>query len=130
MNTVHEPGSRTMSKNLTPEKYRVKPGQKQVACTECTTSWPSSTPSRAGPACLSLPAAQAPRAPACLSRGPRAPVLKCPSVCACLPAAPAPSPLRAQRPCAHAVPRALRSSQPVLKWAVAHFRFLLQIFFP
>ena len=28
MNSVHEPGSRTMSKNLTQEKYRVEPGQK------------------------------------------------------------------------------------------------------
>ena len=36
MNSVHEPGSRTMSKNLTPKKYRVKLGQKQAKCTKCT----------------------------------------------------------------------------------------------
>ena len=36
MNSVHEPDSRTMSKNLTQEKYRVKSGQKQAECTECT----------------------------------------------------------------------------------------------
>ena len=36
MNSVHEPGSRTMSKNLTQEKYRVELGQKQVKCTKCT----------------------------------------------------------------------------------------------
>ena len=34
MNSVHESGSRTISKNLTPEKYRVKPGQKQAARAE------------------------------------------------------------------------------------------------
>ena len=32
MNSVHEPDSRTMSKNLTQEKYRVKSGQKQAEC--------------------------------------------------------------------------------------------------
>ena len=47
--------------------------------------------------------------------------------------APAPTCLPPQRPrplharaCARAVPRALRPAQPVLKWAVAHFRFLLK----
>ena len=71
MNSVHEPGSRTMSKNLTSEKYRVKPGQKQAACTECTASWPSSTPGSVRPARPSLPVARATRAPA--SPEPRAP---------------------------------------------------------
>ena len=47
MNSVHELGSRTMSKNLTQEKYRVKPGQKQVECTECTAF---GQPARPGPA--------------------------------------------------------------------------------
>ena len=86
MNSVHESSSRTMSKNLTPEKYLVKPGQKQAECTKCTT--------------LAKPRAQRPcRAP------------QRPSACVC------------------AVPRALRPAQPVLKWAVAYFRFLLQYFF-
>ena len=36
MNSIHEPASRTMSKNLTQEKYRVEPGQKQAEHTKCT----------------------------------------------------------------------------------------------
>ena len=55
MNSVHEPGSRTMSKNLTQEKYRVKSGQKQAECTECTTLGQPARPGRA-------PNAQATRA--------------------------------------------------------------------
>ena len=86
MNSVHEPGSRTMSKNLTQEKYRVKPGKKQAECTECTARWPSNTPGRAP-----LPR----RAHPC--RAVRAPAAPC-----------APLPRRA-RPCRAARPPASRA---------------------
>ena len=77
-------------------------------------------PCRGSPARPSLPAARPARS--CLARPPRTP-------------APAPACLPPQRPrpCAPSapapVPRALRLAQPVLKWAVANFRFLLQYFF-
>ena len=70
MNSVHEPGSRTMSKNLTQEKYRVEPGQKQAECTECTAQSQPARPGRAPRTCSPhalrparlLPAARCPRA--------------------------------------------------------------------
>ena len=66
MNSVHEPGSRTMSKNLTQEKYRVKTSQKQAKCTECTALGQPARQSCA-PNALSRaqrPAARAPRSAA------------------------------------------------------------------
>ena len=81
MNSVHEPGSRTMSKNLTQEKYRVEPGQKQTECTQCTAlaspraqpalPTPSPRPPRAPAAPLARllpPAPRAPRTPVCALR--------------------------------------------------------------
>ena len=61
MNSVHEPGSRTMSKILTQEKYRVNPSRKQAKCTEYT--------ALASPSAQTARPAPRPRAP----RAPRAP---------------------------------------------------------
>ena len=143
MNSVHEPGSQTMSKNLTPEKYQVKPGKKQAECTECTVCYPSNTPDRAPlprsyalvaprpcpthppPPCASARA----RAPsACVSRARlrrararlRPPARPCRAACPALRAS-------AYAPLLHAC--ASPCAQPKLKWAVAHFRFCIYIFF-
>ena len=51
MNSVHEPGSRTMSKKFDSGKYRVEPGQKQAECTECTAQSQPARPARPAPAC-------------------------------------------------------------------------------
>ena len=85
MNNVHEPGSRTMSKNLTQEKYRVKPGRKQAKCTECI-------------ALASLHAQVA--RPALRSHAPR------------VPRAPLPRPLRPCSACLHARPTRARPRAP------------------
>ena len=94
MNSVHESGSRTMSKNLTQEKYRVKSSQKQAECTEC-------------PA-LGQPARPlAPRAPAPAACAPRA--LQ-------LPTRPAPRALPAAAPvCAPCAVRLLRPPERLLR---------------
>ena len=70
MNSVHEPGSRTMSKNLTQEKYRVEQGQKQVGRTECTAKSQPACPGRArpAPACRARPARLRPACRAPLPR--------------------------------------------------------------
>ena len=76
MNSVHEPGSRTMSKNLTQEKYQVKSGQKQVECTECTALGQPARPCRALPRACRAPAPPLRPAltrPAACSARPRAP---------------------------------------------------------
>ena len=88
MNSVHEPGSRTMSKNPTQEKYRVKSGQKQAECTECTalgqavcplgSARPCAPCARAPAARLLLPARPAgaravPARPACVPCAPSVP---------------------------------------------------------
>ena len=92
MNSVHEPGSRTMSKNLTQEKYRVKPGKTQAECTECTARWPSNTPGRApllrrARPCRAArpPASRAPSASLPARSTPRAPqrLAPTPVSCAC-----------------------------------------------
>ena len=78
MNSVHEPGSRTMSKNLTQEKYRVEQGQKQAKCTKCTAlASPCAQAARLPRPCCAL-AAAAPllRASAALRVPLRAPALR------------------------------------------------------
>ena len=110
MNSVHEPGSRTMSKNLTQKKYRVKSGQKQAECTECTAlGQPARLPSpRRAPAAPLPRSPRAPCAPAhCLRVVPArlAPTAPLPRA----PRAPAPC-LRTQRP--HASTHVLRAPTP------------------
>ena len=91
MNSVHEPGSRTMSKKFDSGKYRVEPGQKQAECTECIAQGQPAHPGRAQrPG--HVPAAQSalPRTlrarPRLLPRAPRA-SLPCPRACCRTPAA-------------------------------------------
>ena len=86
MNSVHEPGSRTMSKNLTQEKYQVKSGQKQVECTKCTALGQPARP------CRALPCACRASAP------PLRPALTRPAACSARP--------RAHDPCAPYAPNA------------------------
>ena len=57
MNSVHEPGSRTMSKNFDSGKYQVEPGQKQAECTECTAQGQPARPGREPSAHPALPRA-------------------------------------------------------------------------
>ena len=117
MNSVHEPGSRTMSKKFDSGKYRVKTDRKWAKCTECTApSQPA--PSHACACCRALPCPTRPARlpPSCALRArvllpperptrlrPRA---QRPAACApCLRIAPSRAPsacLRAQ----HAQPRA------------------------
>ena len=116
MNSVHEPGSRTMSKKFDSGKYRVEPSQKQVECTECTAQGQPARPGRARPALPARPLHPAParlqRACACL---PRAPCLSCAT-----PATPSPAPYArpAQRPCAcllaQQAPARAPTAQPLL----------------
>ena len=92
MNSVHEPGSRTMSKNLTPEKYRVKPGQKQAECTKCTAlaSLPAQAAHLGHPPAAPPPRALVPPAPhgpvSLLPRAPATPVVCAPRVPSACPA--------------------------------------------
>ena len=127
MNSVHEPGSRTMSKNLTQEKYQVEPGQKQAECTECTVQSQPTRPGHARPvpsACLpraqrgpltcAPPAARLPP-PALHSGAPTAPHARAPSSLQRPPARPRTNScaLRA-RPAARPAPAQRLPSCPVL----------------
>ena len=69
MNSVHEPGSRTMFKNFDSGKYRVEPGQKQAECTKCIAQGQAARPAPSQP-CPALSA----RARACHRALPRAPI--------------------------------------------------------
>ena len=102
MNSFHELGSRTMSKNLTQEKYRVKPSQKQAECTA------QSQPARPAPACRAPCAHPAPapllphtpRACRCLLRTPARPLRPTPSrpvSCSARPCSRTRSPARSAR---------------------------------
>ena len=84
MNSVHELDSRTMSKNLTHEKYRVKLGQKQAECTECTALGQPARPAPRprAPRLRPAPVPRPPRAPPTARPAPapflsRAPLLQC-----------------------------------------------------
>ena len=117
MNSVHEPGSRTMSKKFDSGKYRVEPGQKQAECTECTAQGQLTRPGRAPRAQAARlaprpracrPASPAPRARACCSALPRA-ALACRTRCERLrPSACAPPAPRAPRARCAPFPRSLR----------------------
>ena len=117
MNSVHEPGSRTMFKNFDSGKYRVKPGKKQAECTECTAQGQAARPAPSQPcparsararACRARPARlpsvrlpcapRPPVRPAMSARLPRAPYcLRAPAACAPQ-RPPAPSPARPRTP--------------------------------
>ena len=109
MNSVHEPGSRTMSKNLTPEKYRVKPGQKQAECTKCTA--------------LANPRTQAAR-PAPRPRAPRTPAVVrslCPVPARPCPARQRPATCRARSRSPRSPSAQLRAQRPLLRLPNQHY---------
>ena len=107
MNSVHEPGSRTMSKNLTQEKYRVKSGKKQAEYTECTTLSQAAHPALR-PRAPRAPAARAYRAAAACPARPAWGLLRLPRAPA-TPAACSP-PRRARACCAPNSPAACPSA--------------------
>ena len=108
MNSVHEPGSRTMSKKFDSGKYRVEPGQKQAECTEYTAQDQPARPGRAPAAQPALP--RAPRAPAACAPAARAHAAQAPAAPTCAPRAPraCSSPARLQRAHSPSAQRLLR----------------------
>ena len=119
MNSVHEPGSRTMSKNLTQEQYCVKPGKKQAECTKCTAlaspraqvEHPAPVPRAIRPPLRLLPRAFRVPAAAPAPRTPHLPTPAVPLPRACRTRARAPTsciprarPLRARSPAASPAP--------------------------
>ena len=119
MNNVHEPGSRIMSENLTQEKYRVKPGQKQAECTECTAFGQPACPGREQAAQPALPRAlRPPSSPAHLP--PRAPAAPTGPYCVRAPAAHCLTP-HASATCAPTrALRAQRLSSPLSQYKILY----------
>ena len=148
MNSIHEPGSRTMSKNRFRNRTESNRAKNRLSALSAQPTGPVArpgcapcralgaarlppTPKRPAPA-RPAPVYPAPVLPACVLPRPRAPALVPTSACrlraqlrpcspSCALASPA-APLRAQR-------SAKRSARmPYAQWVVAHFRFCIFFF--
>ena len=133
-----------MSKNLTTEKYRAKPGKKQAKCIECTARWPNNTPRSPSPQCPAR-LLLAPMCPACLPLAPQ----RLPACAPCAPQRRAPAsqcrtarpalvparlhlrPAPAQRPCLRPLGHSTNlGSIPPNSASKNNFFFSLLLFFP
>ena len=139
MNSVHELGSRTMSKKFDSGKYRVEPGQKQAECTECTTQ---GQPARCRACWAPRPRACRAPVPTCRARPCRAPYLprvpaarhacRTPCLLCATPATPSPAPHArpTQRPCAclraQHTPARAPAAQPLLYRGLAGHYIAIQ----
>ena len=123
MNSIHEPGSRTMSKNRLKNSTESNQAKNRLIAPSAQPTGRAARPGlRAARAPCLLPR-PAPMRPACVPPRPHAPVT---------PAVTPPSAGRlcpCQRPPAACAPCARPAPSLLLRWAVAHFRFCIPFFF-
>ena len=126
MNSVHEPGSRTMSKNRLRNSTESNRAKNKLSAPSAQPIGPAARPGRAPCRAPRLPAARpcqpAPKRPR--AQPPRA-MHRAPMLPARPPAACSRAPTALLRPSAQPSARL-----PYAQWAVAHFRFCILFFFP